>query len=100
MLALAGFSAYCTIRAEEIPHIPENKFLARRTSPRPVVLMAADSTNSKLEPAATERNDMKSAPGNREERPYFSRASRRDEEGITIKGRGAVRYSRRRYQSV
>ena len=40
---------------------------------------------------------MKSAPGNREERPYFSRASRRDEEGITIKGRGAVRYSRRRY---
>jgi hypothetical protein len=57
--------------------------------------MAADSTVAKPEAStAGEPNGQHNKKIESHERPFY-RPLRRDCEGITIKGRGAVRYSRR-----
>ncbi|OQV24720.1 Peptidyl-prolyl cis-trans isomerase G [Hypsibius exemplaris] len=94
-LKAAQPQAYCTIRPEEIPDIPQNKFLERRSSPRPVVLsVAADTTNPKLDASTVVTSaGVRSEKDNRN--TSYIRPARRDCDGIAIKGRGAVRYSRR-----
>ncbi|GAV07348.1 hypothetical protein RvY_17188 [Ramazzottius varieornatus] len=94
---------FCTIRPEEIPDIPENKFLRRFTSPKPEL----DAEGKPIQPEGGGSSQVTSntdagrngqgrneVPAQNGERPR-PQAIKFDCDGRKVRGRGFVRYSRR-----
>ncbi|XP_055331876.1 uncharacterized protein LOC129583883 [Paramacrobiotus metropolitanus] len=112
---------YCTVRPEEIPEVPSNRFLQRHTSPPPEQTKTGPPPDHARSPEGRGRqpevreadSSLTLQPGtkvdypssfderNRQPNRFADREPlvRKDFDGITVKGRGKIRFNARRSET-